>query len=508
VSRSGGGQNTGGTAGPDRDRQGPGNVAGGSAADTGDRMGGTGDRMSGRGDRVGQDVGNRAVSDANRGSIGLGGPSASRFGGNLNTNREGVSRPGLGDAMAGTGMSERDIANAAAARAAENYSMDSLDRARQTALGELHRSAEDAVTTGADFSGILGKMRKAEGADYNTLSGGKTADLENMTVRDAVQFSSMPWSGKLASVLGGYQFKGPTLAGIAKEMGLLDAKMSKAVQDKLAQGLAQQRANQATVNGKIDVDKFAKALGQEWASFATPAGLSHYAANGVDKASLSWADTKALAKDMIDKGFVTPGGSVANLPTGSVTTQRPQSFVDKYLTAPQTQPMDRAADPHMATVATDRGTAPPSTKDASVYGNQPEGPQAGTEYPDRPRNTGEKFAAGVIDTGIGLISPIGGMVNTGLGLLGSRTAGERAVDYLASLGGQPGDYKFNGETGSAGDAGVKHFADKYLRPPTDTKPTDEKPPVDDTDVAFVDKTKRPTPYEKYDKGRLTFGLGG
>ncbi|OWK19377.1 hypothetical protein AJ88_45655 [Mesorhizobium amorphae CCBAU 01583] len=161
---------------------------------------------------------------------------------------------------------------------------------------------------------------------YNTLSGGLIGDITSLTVKEAVALAGTKWKGKIANVLGAYQFKNSTLADVATKMGLLDAKMTPQVQDALAVGLMQHRANQATVDGKIDVDKFANALSKEWASLATTTGKSYYNANGIDKASVAYATVHEIAKDLVANGVVSPGksvGSITSKDVSSVQTKAP-----------------------------------------------------------------------------------------------------------------------------------------------------------------------------------------
>lgn len=272
----------------------------------------------------------------------------------------------VGNGLRGGMAMERATDLASARRASENASMDALGRMRTADLASTHRASEDASMAGyyAAQDAALSRIRKAEAGvtnPYNTISGGATADVTNMTIQDAIDFAKTKWSGKIANVLGGFQFKDATLAGIAKRMGYdpTTTRMTPAVQDKLALGLMQQRADAATVNGKVDVDKFAAGLAQEWASLANSSGLSHWAANGIDKASVSYGDVRQMAKDLVDTGVVGPRNArsyesiatapaaqtasvrartgtepgVASLPAevASVPTSRPSDFATKYL---------------------------------------------------------------------------------------------------------------------------------------------------------------------------------
>ena len=94
------------------------------------------------------------------------------------------------------------------------------------------------------------------------------------------------------------------------------------------------------------------------------------------------------------------------------------------------QEAERTWNPNAAPAAA-ATPAPPSTPDASVYGNKPEGATPGQQYPQGPRSLKETLAAGTIDVLTGM-APGVGMGITGFNviskLLGGRTVGEGLVD--------------------------------------------------------------------------------
>ncbi len=348
----------------------------------------------------------------------------------------------------------------------------------------------------------LGTISKAEAGvtdPYGTLSGGQvTADLSNMSVRDAINLAKTSWDGKLANVVGAYQVKDTTLKDVAEKMGLLDAKMTPAVQDQIAVGLMQQRANLATVNGQIDVDKFAQGLSKEWASLATTTGQSYYNANGIDKASVSYAAVHELARDLVANGVVSPGravGSITSNDVSSVQTQAPGvgRFSSTYMGGKATA--SAAATQEAAKAQqNDPSGLPPGT----YHGYDPSGlpsvqsPAAPAVAAERPRSMTEKAAAAGIDIGLGMLPGAGmaiSVVNGGLALTGNKTLGETIAGSIAT-----------GKGGGAGpDSGADHSGggsrDQVVKN-TSTVPKKEES-FEDRYIKFVDPTPRPAPSERW-----------
>lgn len=383
----------------------------------------------------------------------------------------GVANSSLSGGMAG-GMSDnaRRADMAQTARASENASMStynaarslSQDNARRADLAQQARASETTSMRDMSREKALGTISSAEvGAKdpYNTLSGGLIGNVTNMTVRDAVALTKTAWDGKIAPVLGAFQFKGTTLQGIAEKMGLLDAKMTPAVQDRLAVGLMQQRADQATIDGKINVDKFAASLSKEWASLATTTGLSHFADNGIDKASVSYSATRAMAADLVANGVVAPGRAVSSITSADVSAYETKApglghFASTYMGA-----------------TTPTAAAKPS------------------------RSMGQKIAAGAIDVGLGMLPGVGiaaSLVNGGLALTGNKTLGENVVDsFVTGTGGAGPD-----SSTRSGNGGM--VASKDTSRDTSTVPAKaEEDTFESRYLSFVDPTPRPTPAERW-----------
>lgn len=121
-----------------------------------------------------------------------------------------------------------------------------------------------------------------------------------------------------------------------------------------------------------------------------------------------------------------------------------------------------------------------------------------TEFPDRPRSNTEKVIAGALDFGGSLIPGVGigvGLINGGLSLTGSRTIGDRIVDAVVT-----GDGKYTPR--ELGDPNRPTVVADSTTVPHKTVPTVES--FVDTYLNPPDKTKYPTPYQRYDLGRDTY----
>ncbi|MER9912786.1 hypothetical protein NKJ71_19360 [Mesorhizobium sp. M0050] len=491
-------------------------------------MGGTGN-ANGGGGGVGGGMGGGLNSAGNRASGA--GPGAS---GNRSTSTNNGGLNSAGNRASGAGpMSSSNRATTGGGYGTPSGGMTpGQDKTRQGDLASQARASENQSMKDLARENALGTIGKAEAGikdPYNTLSGGVIGNVTGMTVREAIDFAKTAWTGKLANVVGAFQMKDTTLAALAGKMGLMDAKMTPQVQDRLAVGLMQERANRATVNGQIDVDKFAQELSREWASVADPTtGVSHYAKNGIDKASVSAATAREIAKDLVANGVVSAGksvGSITSKDVSSYATQTPgvSSFSSKYMggTPAASGLPDRAPtpsgrqaqqnDPSGLPAGTYNGYDPsglPADKPASVTPNtrpnarpdpvsvvsgKPAASPPTGQFPDRPRSLGEKIAAGVIDGGLGALPGIGmaaGIINGGLALTGNRTLGEHLVDSFATGKG----------AGTGPDSGANRGGSSGKDQPIKDKSTvpEKEDSFEDKYMKFIDPTVRPTPAQKWD----------
>jgi muramidase (phage lysozyme) len=527
------GSSPGGSGGNSNANGGGNGVGGGVGNSVGGGMNAAGNRASGAG----------PGASSNRNTTGSG------FGGNTPSNNPGFGGAGsprgvnsigsTNNASPTTGMdSPRGMSNSPlnggsptgmnSPRGMANPALNGDDKAKQGAFAEQARASEITSMKNLAREQALGTISKAEVGvkdPYNTLSGGVTADVTSMTVSQAIAFAKTQWTGKIANVIGAYQVKDTTLAAVAKELGLLNAKMTPEVQDKIAVGLMQQRANKATVNGAIDVDKFAKELSKEWASLATPTDKSYYDANGIDKASVSYSKVHEIAAGLVANGVVSAGKSVSSITSkdvSSVQTNAPgvSHFNSTYMggtpatsapasatpSSPQkstTSPSQQQNDPSGLPPGTYRGydpsglpantpqTAPaPTNRPAAVNPAAP----APAPAPVRQRSTAEKMAAAAVDVGLGMVPGVGtavSVVNGGLALTGNPTLGDRVVgSFVTGQGAGSGP-----DSGASGLGGGNNKQQKVEDTSTVQK-KDES--FEDRYMKFIDPTVRPTPKQKWD----------
>jgi muramidase (phage lysozyme) len=492
-STSSGGQVGGGLNSAGNRASGAGPGASSNRSTTGGGYSGTGNSMGGGGSGGGlNSAGNRA-SGAGPGASGNRSTTAGGYGG---------TSAGVGGMNSPAGMNNSTLSGGMASFNA------SQDRARQADMAQQARASETTSMKDLAREQALGTISKAEVGvkdPYNTLSGGLTADVTGMTVRDAIAFAKTEWDGKLANVIGAFQVKDTTLKGIAEKMGLMDAKMTPAVQDQIAVGLLQERANKATVDGQVDVDKFAHELSKEWASMAAPTGKSYYNANGIDKASVSYATVHDIAKDLVANGVVTAGKSVSGITSkdvSSVQTNAPgvSRFSSTYMGGKAANSASKTAsaapsqqnDPSGLPAGTYNGYDPsglPADTPTKAPAPTPAPVQAPAPAP--PRSLAQKVAAAGIDIGLGMLPGVGtavSVINGGLALTGNKTLGERTVDSFVS-----------GQGGAGPDSGASRLGggnDRIVKDESTTPKSDES--FEDRYMKYVDPTPRPTPGQRWD----------
>lgn len=207
------------------------------------------------------------------------------------------------------------------------YSGQPLPEGSGMAAGAAHTAGG---ITGVIVNSALGRiMKKAEG-DYNVVNTGKKhgyraarVNLPGMTVAQVMAAQSR---GEMFAT-GRYQIIPETLKGAVKAMGLSgNEKYDQAMQDKIFTEYLLKHKRKAIwnyIHGKSDnLNAAMLAMSQEWASFAAPAGakthrglisdgnMSFYAGNGVDKASVSAAQSAAMLQQL--RAQVMSSGSTNN----------------------------------------------------------------------------------------------------------------------------------------------------------------------------------------------------
>lgn len=186
-------------------------------------------------------------------------------------------------------------------------------------------SSQTSAQTDAKLGKLLDFIGKAEGAGYNTLVGGKTTNLTEMSVQEVLDFQKTMTKekGYISSALGKYQFINSTLSELVSKLGIdKTQKFSPELQDKLAKQLIQNSGYSEFEKGKISADQFADSLGKVWASLPDRSGRSFYANDGVNKATVSRG---ALLETVGSR-------AVQNTPSVSKITQQPGT--EQQSTAP------------------------------------------------------------------------------------------------------------------------------------------------------------------------------
>ena len=152
-----------------------------------------------------------------------------------------------------------------------------------------------SATTGGLANSAFGKLIARGEGDYNSVNRGQrhgyksgTEDLENMTLNEVMQGQR----DKRFNAVGRYQLIPSTLAEGTRFLGLSgDEKFDRKMQDRLFEQYLvghKRKAIADFISGKSDnLQAALLAVSQEWASATDPnTGRSHYARDGVNKASI------------------------------------------------------------------------------------------------------------------------------------------------------------------------------------------------------------------------------
>ena len=179
------------------------------------------------------------------------------------------------------------------------------------------KGGEADITLGSgsgqvDNKKLLDFIGKAEGANYNTLVGGSTKDLENMTVEQVQALQKEMSSSKnyLSNAVGKYQIIADTLNEAMKATGVKSTdKFNAATQDKLANYLLEKRGVNEFNSGKISLEQFIDSLAKEWASLPTRSGKSYYDGDGTNKSTVKRSEVR---KAVLPSQVVPMGTDVTN----------------------------------------------------------------------------------------------------------------------------------------------------------------------------------------------------
>lgn len=150
-----------------------------------------------------------------------------------------------------------------------------------------------------DAASILAFVSHAEGADYNTLFGGKKADIEGMTVAEVQTLQRAHGKSTGSSATGAYQVMRKTLSDLI-DQGVVDPDepFSEDVQNRIGMALLQRRGYEDWKAGKISTDQFASRLALEWASLPAANGKSAYDGVMGNKATQSRSDLVTMLESL------------------------------------------------------------------------------------------------------------------------------------------------------------------------------------------------------------------
>lgn len=126
---------------------------------------------------------------------------------------------------------------------------------------------------------LIDQIGIAEGADYDTFSGGSNQSLTGMTVSE-VQDLQKNWSlvsGAVSSAAGKPQIISKTMTWLI-DNGILDLneKFDKEAQDRATLALLHRRGYGRYKAGKMTPEDFLNSVSQEWASIPNSSGVSSY----------------------------------------------------------------------------------------------------------------------------------------------------------------------------------------------------------------------------------------
>lgn len=455
-------------------------------------------------------------------------------------------------------------------RESEIQSMQDLTKMTAEAAAQKAPSHRQAELASMDkmraWDGILGLARKDAAAidPYNSLTYAKKGvkglpshtNLTDMTIGEVMAYQKeMKRKGHASTAVGAYQTIAPTLEAAVKRTNLsLDTKFTPATQDFLAMDLVADRARKATVNGVVDVDKFADQLTKEWASFKNATGKSSYEGINQNKGYVGYDSVRSAAANLVGSGTIggkatSPLGSVpgtqkedrlgfAQTPSVGPTPAPADRFRDKYLNTrpgrlsdenalktvspeedyfgeqPSAQfdqnpggiPIGGANSPPGSVAPASPSLAGPATRGPATQGPAgtvapgspaPAQPAPAQPAPDKPyqRSTAGSIVAGAIDVGLGMTGVPGmgvGLFNAGAQLMGKPTIGQSIVDRMAQ-----GKDVNTGSTESKGDRTRAREEERRAAGKEDGVEEKEEEVITSTGPRFIDKYLRPTPKERF-----------
>lgn len=125
--------------------------------------------------------------------------------------------------------------------------------------------------------GFLSFISSAEGADYQTMYGGRKVDLQKKTVAQVLTLNKAHGKRTGSSATGAYQVMHDTLRGLVRN-GVVkeDELFTEDVQDRIALALLNEKGYQKYLDGKISAETFANRVAGVWAALPLASGKSKY----------------------------------------------------------------------------------------------------------------------------------------------------------------------------------------------------------------------------------------
>ena len=161
-------------------------------------------------------------------------------------------------------------------------------------------SLQDNTLDQAAYRPLLDTIAKGESAgNYNAYygsAGNETIKFTDMTLQQVLAWQdAYVASGSASSAVGRYQIIRPTLAGLIKQLNLPTTTVfDEKLQDRLAVTLIERRGAVDYINQRIDKNRFAANLAQEWAALPRVIGSnpseSYYSGDGINAARIPLSD--------------------------------------------------------------------------------------------------------------------------------------------------------------------------------------------------------------------------
>lgn len=408
------------------------------------------------------------------------------------------------------------------------------ERTEQKASSRYNEAQQTAID---NFLATVREEVRGSRDPYNTVVGGKIADITGMTIAEAMEYAEKN------GAIGAYQFTEKntnTLSSIANKLGfdIESTYMTPEVQDALAMGLAQQRADWAAKTGEFTIDSFAHQLAGEWAAFESPVtGKGIY--DGDKWGNQAYVDSSRVveaAQALVDAGVITTDGSAAYTSDSNIgktpgTTSATSTTDDPAGKTADTTEASRSsnsgwrtdesydrelADKNAAAEARDREYD--RELDAAIASNR--SPEAAASRAAQGRSflgdtmTVEQYDAlpngALQDQGFGAKFNADGTVTvvSDPSIPGGSTAQHKAMQAIGGLGdllsGEGGGGSGTNNDKYASDAGGNDRASYENPPPVESAVSEDTGSTEyiyEYTQGFIDNYLRPTPGQKWDRDK-------